>query len=159
MEAYLAAAVDPRITAVVPCIGVQSFAWALDHDSWHSRVGTFQAAVDAAAKDAGAAVINPEFLRKFYDKVAPGVYSTFDGPAMVPLIAPRPLLVINGDSDPRTPRPGLDECLEATAKAYSAAKAKEKFEVRIQEKTAHQVRPEALQHAVSWFVKTLAPQE
>ncbi len=156
METYLAAAVDPRITAVVPCIGVQSFAWALDHDSWHSRVGTFQAAVDSAAKDAGVAV-DPAFLRHFYDKVAPGVYSTFDGPAMLPLIAPRPMLVINGDSDPRTPRPGLDECLQAGAKAYAAAGAQDKLEVLIQEKTGHQVKPDALQHAVLWFVKTLSP--
>ena len=31
METYLAAAVDPRIAVAVPCIGVQSFRWALDH--------------------------------------------------------------------------------------------------------------------------------
>jgi dienelactone hydrolase len=159
MEAYLAAAVDSRISAVVPCIGVQSFAWALDHDSWRSRVGTFQAAVDGAAKDAGVSTIGPEFLRHFYDKVAPGIYSTFDGPAMLPLVAPKPLLVINGDSDPRTPRPGLDECLQSAAKAYSAAKASDKFEVLIQEKTAHQVKPDALQHAVTWLVKTLSANE
>ena len=42
METYLAAAVDSRVKVAVPCIGVQSFAWALDHDTWQSRAGTFQ---------------------------------------------------------------------------------------------------------------------
>src|SRR5262249_49837570 len=49
MEVYLAAAVDPRIAAAVPCIGVQSFRWALDNDAWQSRAGTFQIALNAAA--------------------------------------------------------------------------------------------------------------
>ena len=39
MEAYLAAAVDPRIAVAVPLIGVQSFRWALDHGAWDSRPG------------------------------------------------------------------------------------------------------------------------
>src|SRR5262249_6471679 len=31
IETYLAAAVDERIAAAVPCIGVQSFRWAMEH--------------------------------------------------------------------------------------------------------------------------------
>src|SRR5215471_13719765 len=72
METYLAAAVDPRIAVAVPCIGVESFRWALDNNSWQSRVGTFQKAADAAAKDAGAEQVDAAFVRKFYDRVAPG---------------------------------------------------------------------------------------
>src|SRR6185436_13942171 len=82
IETYLTAAVDPRVAVAVPCIGVQSFRWAIDNDSWQSRAGTFQIALNSAAKDAGAQV-DAAFLRKFYDRVAPGVYSDFDGPAMV----------------------------------------------------------------------------
>ncbi|MGH9661118.1 MAG: alpha/beta hydrolase family protein [Bryobacteraceae bacterium] len=155
MEAYLAAAVDPRIRAVAPCIGVQSFRWALDHDAWQSRVGTFQSALNAAAVDAGAEV-NAAFVRKFYDRVAPGIYSDFDGPAMLPLIAPRPLMVVNGDSDARTPRPGLTECIASAKKAYSAAGAEDKFEFVLQEKTGHRVNPESLHRAIDWFVEWLA---
>ena len=72
-RAHSAAAVDPRIAVAVPCIGVQSFRWAIDNDSWQSRAGTFQIALNSAAKDAGAQV-DAAFLRKFYDRVAPGVY-------------------------------------------------------------------------------------
>ena len=156
METYLAAAVDPRIAVAVPCIGVQSFRWALDNNSWQSRVGTFQPAVDAAAKDSGATV-DAAFVRAFYDRVAPGIYSRFDGPAMLPLIAPRPVLSINGDSDPRTPRPGLMETIAAGEKAYAAAGVPDRLVLHLQENTAHQVRPSALALAVEWFVRWLHP--
>ena len=164
METYLAAAVDPRIAVAVPCIGIQSFRWALDHDAWQSRVGTFQKAIDAAAQDAGVVnhaagtrKIDADFVRAFYDRVAPGIYSKFDGPAMLPLIAPRPLMAINGDSDPRTPQPGLLECAMAAENAYAAAGAPDRFVLHVEKNTAHQVRPEALALGVDWVVKWLRP--
>lgn len=157
METYLAAAADPRISVAIPCIGVQSFRWALDNNSWQSRVGTFRAAVDKAAQDEGVSKVDGNFIRKFYDRVAPGIYSEFDGPAMLPLIAPRPLLVINGDSDARTPLPGLMECAAAAQKAYSDASAQDRLILRIQESTGHQVRPAALEEAIAWFVRWLKP--
>ncbi|HZS05489.1 MAG TPA: acetylxylan esterase [Blastocatellia bacterium] len=157
METYLAAAVDPRIAVAVPCIGVQSFRWALENDSWQSRVGTIQAAVNGAAKDMGVATVNADAVRRFYDRVVPGIYSDFDGPQMLPLIAPRPLLVINGDSDARTPILGLMECAERARKAYREARAEDKFVLRIQEKTGHAVTPESRQAAIEWFVKWLKP--
>jgi sugar lactone lactonase YvrE/dienelactone hydrolase len=155
METYLAAAVDPRIAVAVPCIGVQSFRWALDNDSWQSRVGTFQKAIDEAAKDAGVARVDAKFVRAFYDRVAPGVYSEFDGPAMVPLIAPRPLLSINGELDPRTPGPGLQECARAAESAYAAAGAPDHFALHIQKNTAHKVNPDALAMGIEWMAKWL----
>ena len=155
METYLAAAVDPRIAVAVPMIGVQSFQWALDNDMWMSRVGTFQAAADGAAKDAGAAKIDAVFVRTFYDRVAPGIYTQFDGPAMLPLIAPRPLLVINGDSDARTPLPGLMNCIAPTERAYQQAKAADKLKLYLQKDTGHKVTEAALQSSVDWFVKWL----
>jgi dienelactone hydrolase len=154
MELYLAAAVDPRIAVAVPCIGVQSFRWALENDSWQSRVGTFQKAIDTAAKDASVAV-DAAFVRKFYDRVAPGVYGEFDGPSMVTLIAPRPMLWINGEIDPRTPMPGLMECKTAAEKAYRARGAGEKFAMHVQEKTGHQVRAPALAMGVEWLGRWL----
>ena len=158
METYLAAAVDPRIRAAVPLIGVQSFRWALENGAWQSRVSTFQAAVSTAAKDDGLPV-DAAFIRKFYDRVMPGIYSQFDGPAMLPLIAPRPLLVINGDSDARTPRPGLDECIDAAKKAYARAGAADKFDSVLQPNTGHKVTPEALHSAVDFFVRWLVSSE
>lgn len=148
MELYLAAAVDSRLRASVPCIGVQSFRWALDHDAWQSRVGTFQAAADQAGTPASAKTV-----RAFYDRVAPGIYTEFDGPRMVPLIAPRPLLVINGDSDARTPLPGLMECVNAAKAAYQDHPAN--FEFVLQPDTGHKVNPESLGKAIQWLASHL----
>lgn len=154
-ELYLAAAVDDRLAASVPCIGVQSFGWALENDAWQSRIGTIQSAVDAAAVEAGVPV-DAAFIRQFYDRVAPGIYNHFDAPAMLPLIAPRSLLVINGDRDDRTPRVGLELCITPTRKAYEQAHSARHFEFILQPNTAHQVRPESQDKAVEWLVKHLS---
>jgi dienelactone hydrolase len=157
IETYLTAAADPRIAAAVSCIGVQSFRWALEHDAWPSRVGTVQAAFDAAAQDAGIAKPTADFARKFYDRVAPGLAGQFDGPAMLPLIAPRPFLAINGDTDPLTPLPGIEECATAARTAYAAAGARENFLLLVQPKTGHKVTPESLQAARDWLARWLKP--
>jgi dienelactone hydrolase len=156
IETYLSAAIDPRIGVAVPCIGVQSFRWAIENGAWESRISTIQAAFDAAAKDRG---VPPDaaFVRTFYDRIAPGIYGAFDGPAMLPLIAPRPLLAINGDHDPRTPLPGLNECADAARAAYRAAGANDKFVLHLQPNTAHKVLPESIVLARQWFMRWLKP--
>ena len=52
-------------------IGVQSFRWALEHDEWQPRAGTFWTAVEAAARGEGIAQVDAAFLRRFYDRVVP----------------------------------------------------------------------------------------
>ncbi|HUR57101.1 MAG TPA: acetylxylan esterase [Opitutaceae bacterium] len=158
VETYLSAAVDSRIAVAVPCIGVQSFRWALDNDSWQSRIGTIQSAVDTAAKESGGAKVDAAFIRKFYARVVPGIDGQFDGPAMLPLIAPRPLLVINGDSDARTPMPGLMLCINPTRARYEQAGAADRFRFFPEKDTAHKVTPEAHALALEWFKRWLKPE-
>lgn len=155
METYLAAAADPRITVAVPVIGVQSFRWALDNDAWQSRVSTFQNAVDAAAADQGVTRVTADVVRKFYDRVVPGIYSEFDAPAMLPLIAPRPLLVINGDSDPRTPLPGVQESAAAAEARYRALDVPDQFQLHLQPNTGHAFTESGQKVAVEWLVRWL----
>jgi dienelactone hydrolase len=155
-ETYLTAAVDPRIAVVVPIIGVQGFRWALDHDAWEPRVATLQPAVDRAARDEGRPV-DAAFVRRFYARVAPGIDSDFDGPSMLPLIAPRPLLMINGDSDPRTPLPGVIECVQAAERAYAAAGAQDKVGLYLQPHAGHVFTPVAELVALDWLVRWLSP--
>jgi dienelactone hydrolase len=138
METYLAAAVDPRVAVAVPMIGVQSFRWALEHGAWDSRAWTLREAIDAAAKD-GNDNVGAGFMRRFYDRVAPGLYREFDGPAMLPLIAPRPLLAVNGDSDPRTPIGGVRECMAAAERAYKAHGVPERLMLHLQPNAGHQI--------------------
>jgi len=157
IETYLTAAVDPRVAVAVPTIGMESFRWALDHNAWQSRVGTVQNAFDAATKADGVSSPDANFVAKFYDHLVPGIAGEFDGPAMIVKIAPRPLMTINGDSDPRTPLDGLKLCIDAAQEAYHAAGADDHFVARIQEKTGHKVNPDSQAAAVDWFVKWLAP--
>jgi dienelactone hydrolase len=157
IETYLTAAVDPRVTASVPCIGVESFRWALDHNDWKGRVGTIQKTFDAIVKESGATNIDTAMVQKFYDRVTPGIYGEFDGPAMVALIAPRPLLVINSDSDTHTPLPGVNECIESARRAYHEAAAEDHLKVIIQEHTGHKVNPDSERAEIEWFVKWLKP--
>jgi dienelactone hydrolase len=155
IETYLTAAVDPRVKVAVPCIGVQSFKWALDNNDWNGRIGTVQPAFDAIAKEAGIASPDTEFVRQFYNRVIPGIDGEFDGPAMVRLIAPRAMMIINGDTDDHTPLPGLQICLDAARDAYKSGGAEDHLAVRIQPKTGHKVNPDSQAAAVEWFAKWL----
>ena len=155
IETYLAAAADPRITAAVPCIALESFHWAVENNSWQSRISTIQKAFDAAAKESNIAKPGSAFVHDFYQRISPGIEGEFDGPAMAPLISPRPLLSINGDSDLRTPLPGLKLCTDAAKTAYKAANAEDRFVARIEPKTGHKVTKDSQDAAVEWFVKWL----
>ena len=66
-------------------------------------------------------------------------------------------MVINGDSDAKTPLPGLKLCTDAAQAAYHVAGADDHFVVRIQEKTGHAVTAASRNAAVDWFVKWLRP--
>ena len=156
IETYLAAAVDSRIAAAVSERGVQSFKWALDHGGWDSRAWTIRDAL-AATADETKAPVNAAFMRQFYDRVAPGIYGQFDAPAMLPLIAPRALLVINGDSDPRTPMAGVRESAAAAEHAYKAAGASDKFMLKVILNLGHENTPEIEQAGLDWFVRWLRP--
>ncbi len=156
IETYLAAAADPRIAAAVPYIGVQSFKWSLDNGQWRARIATIQDAFDSSVAHAGKTG-NADFVREFYARVVPGIDGQFDGPAMLTLIAPRPLLVVNADSDANTPIAGVRLSVETAKPAYAAANAADKLQLIIEENTPHRVNPEAIDAGIAWFVRWLRP--
>jgi dienelactone hydrolase len=153
IETYLTAAIDQRVAVAVPCIGLESFKWALDNNDWQTRISTIQTAFDSAAKEAGVGNPTSEFVHQFYERVVPGIDGEFDGPNMVLLIAPRPMMAINGDSDSHTPLPGLKLCTDAAEGAYRAAGVPDHFVERIEEKTAHKVTADSQAAAIGWFEK------
>jgi dienelactone hydrolase len=156
METYLAAAVDPRIAVAVPVIGVQGFGWALKNNAWQARVETILPAVAGAARDA-LRPVDTAFVRDFYDRVVPGIYSEFDAPAMLPLIAPRPLLVINGDSDALTPLAGVEASASAAEDAYRRAGAAGSFRLLVQPDAGHEFTLQGQRAALDWLVRWLKP--
>jgi dienelactone hydrolase len=157
IETYLTAAADPRVAAAVSYIGVQSFRWALDNGQWRARIATIQAGFDAAAASAGKSSASVDFVREFYARVAPGIDGRFDGPAMLAAIAPRPLLVVNGDSDANTPIAGVRLSVAAAKPIYDAANSSDKLQFIVQENTPHRVNPESIDAGIAWFERWLAP--
>ncbi|HEX3729889.1 MAG TPA: dienelactone hydrolase family protein [Opitutaceae bacterium] len=157
IETYLAAAVDPRVAVAVPCIALESFRYSADHDQWHSRISTVQAAFDAAARDEGVAHPDGAFVHRFYAKVAPGLDGEFDGPSMAPLISPRPLLAVNGDADPRASGPGLTEAVDAVRAAYARDGASGRFALFLEPHTGHKVTDEGYARDLAWLVRWLQP--
>ena len=157
IEAYLTAAADPRVAAAVPYIGVQSFKWALDNGQWKARIATIQQAFNESAASAGQSIDSADFVRQFYARVVPGIDGQFDGPQMLTLIAPRPLLVINGDSDANTPIAGVRLAVRTAQPAYAAAGASDRIKLIVQEDTPHRVNPESVDAGIAWFVQWLTP--
>jgi dienelactone hydrolase len=156
IETYLTAAADPRIAVAVPYIGVQSFRWALQNGQWRARIATIQEAFDAAAAHAGKPG-NADFVREFYARVVPGIDGPFDGPQMLKLIAPRPLLVVNADSDANTPIAGVRLAVRAAQPLYAAADASDRLQLVIEADTPHRVNPEFIDAGIAWFVRWLHP--
>lgn len=156
-EAYLAAAVDPRIAAAVPIIGVQGFRWAIDNNRWQPRISMFSPPVETAAREEGVKEVDAAFVRRFYDRVVPGIYGDYDAGSMLALIAPRPVLVINGDSDARTPLPGVQEAVTAARATYIRMSAEEKLGLYLQPNAGHVFTPVAELVMGDWFARWLTP--
>lgn len=156
IETFLVSGLEPRIAVSVPCIGVQSFKWGLDNGGWKSRIGTIYKAIAPILKEEGV-TSSPAFAKKFYDRMIPGIDSIFDGPQMLAIIAPRPLLVINGEIDDKTPLDGVKLAADAATAAYKAANAEDHFQLLIQEKAGHTVTTSSMHAAIDWFVKWLKP--
>lgn len=122
--AWYWAAADPRVSAIAPAIGVQSFQWALEHDAWHARAGSLAPLMQAAADDLGRP-LDGGVVRAVWSKIAPGIDGAFDAehtlasaawPAR-PGGAARPVLVVNSAADPRCPRAGVNEAVAAARAA------------------------------------------
>jgi len=157
IETWLTAAADSRVAVAVPYIGVQGFRWGLDNGQWRARAATVESAFETAAKESAQSPRDVEFARKFYARVMPGIDGPFDAPQMLPLIAPRPLLVVNADSDANTPIAGVRLAVESAKPAYAAAGAADRLQFTIEENTPHRVNPEALDAGIAWFVRWLKP--
>ncbi|KAI8568753.1 hypothetical protein RHMOL_Rhmol02G0225000 [Rhododendron molle] len=66
-----------------------------------------------------------------WERIAPGLASQFDSPYTIPIIVPRPLLMLNGEKDPRCPLEGLEIPKSRAHKAYEEAHCPDKFKFRL----------------------------
>ncbi|XP_012077420.1 putative hydrolase YtaP [Jatropha curcas] len=155
MHAWFAAAVDTRYSVVAPIIGVQGFRWAIENDKWQARVDSVKPVFEEARIDLGKSAIDKEVVEKVWDRIAPGLASSFDSPYTIPAIAPRPLLILNGAEDPRCPLAGLEIPKLRADKAYGEAHSLDKFKLVAQPGIGHQMTPFMVKEASDWFDKFL----
>ncbi|KAK1604784.1 hypothetical protein QYE76_028457 [Lolium multiflorum] len=155
MHAWFSAFVDTRYSVVVPIIGVQAFRWAIENDMWQARANSIKPLFEGARADLGKSEIDAEVVEKVWDKIAPGMASQFDALYSVPLIAPRPLLLLNGAEDPRCPVPGLQEAVSRAANAYEEVGAAEKFMFIAEPGVGHRMTVNMVKEASDWFDRFL----
>jgi dienelactone hydrolase len=154
IQTWLASSVDERVKVVVPAIGVQSFRWSLENNKWQGRAKTINAAHQAAAKDLGEAEVNQKVCRVLWSKIIPGILDQFDCPSMLRLMAPRPLLIPNGEKDGNCPIEGARLAFAAAEKAYKDAGASDHLRIMVAN-VGHTVTAEQRQAALAWFEKWL----
>ncbi|XP_047341266.1 putative hydrolase YtaP isoform X2 [Impatiens glandulifera] len=155
MHAWFAAVADNRYSVVVPIIGVQGFQWAIDNDSWHARVSSIKPLFEAARIDLGKSEIDKEVVKKVWDRIAPGLASQFDAPHTVPIIAPRPLLILKGKEDPRCPLKGVEIPCERAKEVYKEFSCPDRFKVVAEPEIGHQMTCFMVKEASDWFDKYL----
>ncbi|KAF5759552.1 putative alpha/beta hydrolase-1 [Helianthus annuus] len=157
MHAWFGAFLDTRYSVVVPIIGIQGFRWAIDNDRWQARVDSIRSVFEEARIDLGKSIIDKEVVEKVWDRIAPGLAREFDSNYTVPLIASRPLLILNGAEDPRCPMTGLDVTILNTCKAYEEANCSDNFKVIAEVGIGHQMTSAMVKEASNWFDKYLKP--
>ncbi len=157
IQTWLAAATDTRIKVVVPAIGVQSLKWSLENGRWQGRANTISTAHEAAAHDLGEPEVNAKVCRALWNKVVPGILDEFDCPQMLAAIAPRPLLILNGEKDPNCPLEGARIAFATAQAAYAKANVPEKIEMDVAMGVGHAVTPEQHEKAYDWLVRWLQP--
>jgi dienelactone hydrolase len=81
----------------------------------------------------------------------PNLLNHFDTEAIVALIAPRPLLLMNGDQDDGSPVDGIRAIEAKVRPAYTLYGAEREFRSEVYPGVGHQYLPEMWQKTLSWF--------
>lgn len=131
---WMCSSIDDRIKVAAPIIGVTCFAEALDQaegPELQARVKLFQPALSEFAKSQNQPDINGRVLKLAWERLIPGALDRFDGPSLVPEIAPRPLLILNHEKDEIIPVGGARKVYEATEKRYKQLNAADRLEFHV----------------------------
>jgi dienelactone hydrolase len=85
----------------------------------------------------------------------PGMLNHFDTEAVMGLIAPRPFLVLTGDSDVGSPLSGMRVLENKLSEVYGLYDKQEHFKSIVYEKTGHVYTDEMKIEMLNWFVEHL----
>jgi dienelactone hydrolase len=142
---------DPRVKVAVPCIAVCSWRWQLAHHGYTQRVNNLHGAFDAVRVALGEPEINPRVVAAAWSRWLPGIPERYDCQDILAAMAPRPLLILNGDSDPVAPIEGVREAYAQIESAYRRAHAADRLRLVVAERSGHTVTAEQQEIMVAWF--------
>lgn len=101
------------------------------------------------------AMIMEEQLLGGLHNYPPGMLNLIDFDDLIPVIAPRPLLMVNGMEDYAVPISGRNECYNRAKKVYTLFNALDKVKKLDFPATGHQVTDEMMNKVSSWFSEEL----
>jgi hypothetical protein len=103
------------------------------------------------------ACVDRAVVRCAWQRLLPGLVEHYDSQYSLPCIAPRPLLIVNGQLDIRCPIAGLQEPIVRCQRAYSALNAGSSFDWHIEENAGHEVTDRMDCVVEDFFLKALRP--
>ena len=156
MHAWLLAAADPRIALAAPLIGVQSFAYAADHDAWQARAASLAPLFEKAAAPHSPTA---KTFRQVLNVITPGLLTAYDAPQSILTIAPRPFLAVDGELDPRCPLAGVRGAMDAAATAYKTAGHPDAVKLYVAPGVEHDVTPDMWREVDGWLDRWLMGRE
>jgi dienelactone hydrolase len=161
LETWMAAAADPRIRVAAPVVGVSRFrdmTAGLSTSAGEARVNLFRPVLEAFAKQEGSEKIDETLARKAWDRLLPGFSDRFDADRIVPLIAPRPLLILSHEKDELIPLAGAEAVYAAARERYRALNAEDRLRLRIAPGLSHSGQDLTEVAALfEWFDRWLKP--
>ncbi|KAL3701290.1 hypothetical protein R1sor_019312 [Riccia sorocarpa] len=158
MHAWYAAVADSRIAVVVPMIAVQCFSWAVVNNRWHARVQSIPHVFEVARRELGKTAVDSEVVARVWRRIAPGLLDRFDAEHTIAAVAPRPLLILNGQADERCPVPGLERPISQAAEVYRSAGVADNFMFKAEEGVEHAISDSMLYDASVWMDRHLKPE-
>lgn len=87
----------------------------------------------------------------------PGFLNYFDSEAVVALLAPRPVLLMNGDQDGGSPKAGIRDIEHVVRKAYALYGQERGFECAVYPGLGHVYTPEMWGRTLRWMGDKLGP--
>ncbi|MCB1126180.1 MAG: prolyl oligopeptidase family serine peptidase [Verrucomicrobiae bacterium] len=85
----------------------------------------------------------------------PGFLNHFDTEAVLSLVAPRPLLLMNGDRDPGSPVAGIRQIEQKVRKVYGLHGLAEAFDCQVHPGVGHEYTRPMWQSMLAWFEQHL----
>jgi len=158
MHSYILAAADVRIAAAAPAAGFQWFMHAIESRQFMARVESIPAVFYAAAKalrsrEDGAPIrkITSEVVTEVWNCLLPGMLQWYDAPVLLATTAPRSLLVVSGENDPRCPADGVRMAVKEGRKVYAALGAETELELFIEPGIGHDLSSKMVKVIDAWM--------